>query len=121
MKLMQLRISNFQSFGGGPTLLGLVSMAYLLGPNGAGKTAALQALARLFASDLSLRRIKKSDFHVPAEETVPPSQRSLWIEAQFEFPELKNAKGKYATIPGHFAHMRLESPGRCNLCGRRLA
>ena len=34
---------------------------------------------------------------------------TLWIEAQFEFPELKRVKRKYATIPGHFAHMQLES------------
>src|SRR5450755_4602552 len=109
MKLTQLRISNFQSFGEEPTVIGLASMAYLLGPNGAGKTAVLQALARLFASDLTLRRVRKSDFHVPLEETDPPKTRTLWIEAQFEFPELKNSKGKYATIPGHFAHMKLES------------
>lgn len=84
-------------------------MAYLLGPNGAGKTAILQALARLFASDLTLRRVRKSDFHVPFDEADASKTRTLWIEAQFEFPELKNAKGKYATIPGHFAHMKLES------------
>lgn len=46
MKLTQLRISNFQSFGEDPKLLSLAAMSYLLGPNGAGKTAALQALAR---------------------------------------------------------------------------
>lgn len=109
MKLVQLKLSNFQCFGKDSTTIGLTSMTYLLGPNGAGKTAVLQALARLFASDLSLRRIRKSDFHVPAIETDPPRTRTLWIEVQFEFPELKNSKGKYATIAGHFAHMKLES------------
>ena len=34
---------------------------------------------------------------------------TLWVEAQFEFPELKKPKGKHPTIPGHFAHMQLES------------
>ena len=111
MRLTQLRISSFQSFGKDTTVIGLASMAYLLGPNGAGKTAVLQALARLFASDLSLRRIRKSDFHVPADEVNPPRNRMLWIEAEFVFPELKDSKGKYATIPGHFAHMKLESAG----------
>lgn len=109
MKLTQIRICNFQSFGEIPAVIGLPSMAYLLGPNGAGKTAILQALARLFASDLTLRRVRKSDFHVPFDEADASKTRTLWIEAQFEFPELKNAKGKYATIPGHFAHMKLES------------
>ena len=41
MKLMQLRTSNFQSFGEDPTLISLASMTYLLGPNGSGKTTAL--------------------------------------------------------------------------------
>jgi putative ATP-dependent endonuclease of OLD family len=111
MKLAQLRISNFQSFGEKATGVSLEPMTYLLGPNGAGKTAVLQALARMFAGDLALRRIRKSDFHVPPDETreTAPETRALWIEAQFEFPELKTSKGKYSTIPGHFAHMRLES------------
>jgi len=109
VRLTQLRISNFQSFGEEGSSIDLSSMTYILGPNGAGKTAVLQALARMFSSDFSLRHIRKSDFHVPAEVSDPAPEQTLWIEAQFEFPELKKVKGKYPTIPGHFAHMRLES------------
>ncbi|MBN0266524.1 AAA family ATPase, partial [Pseudomonas aeruginosa] len=65
MKLQTIRLSNFQSFGVQPTELGLDDITYLIGPNGSGKTAALQALCRLFAFDPSLRRILRSDFHVP--------------------------------------------------------
>lgn len=36
-----------------------------------------------------------------------PTNQKLWIEAHFDFPELKKAHGKFATIPGHFAHMQL--------------
>ncbi|RCW65093.1 ATP-dependent nuclease [Pseudorhodoferax soli] len=112
MKLTRLRMCNFQSFGPQPTVIGLEATTYLLGPNGSGKTAVLQALARLFGFDPTLRRIRRTDFHIPPKalasgETVP---QSLWLEAQFEFPELRLAVGKHATIPGHFAHMQLASP-----------
>ncbi len=111
MKLTRLRLSNFQSFGHGPTDIVLDAMCYLLGPNGTGKTAVLQALARLFGFDPSLRRVRRTDFHISAEDLAKGDigPLTLWIEAQFEFPELKKVKGKYATIPGHFAHMQLES------------
>ena len=111
MKLTQLRISNFQSFGPAPTVIGLEAMGFLLGPNGAGKTAVLQALARLFGFDPSLRRVRRGDFHVTPADLAKGDLGTLklWIEAQFEFPELKKSKGKHATIPGHFAHMQLES------------
>lgn len=110
MKLTQLRVSNFQSFGPAATTLTLDAMAFLLGPNGSGKTAVLQALARMFGFDPSLRRIRSSDFHVDAtalaKGNVTPSR--LWMEAQFEFPELaKKTKKKHPTIPGNFAHMQL--------------
>ncbi len=111
MKLTQLRICNFQSFGPTPTVIDLAAMSFLLGPNGAGKTAVLQALARLFGLDPTLRRIRRSDFHVTSADLADGDLGllTLWIEAQFEFPELMAPKGKHATIPGHFAHMQLES------------
>lgn len=88
----------------------LASLSFLLGPNGAGKTAALHALARMFAFDPALRRFRLSDFHCPATGPTEPegAPQQLWIEAQFEFPELGDDDGTYATIPGNFAHMALE-------------
>ncbi len=111
MKLTQLRISNFQCFGPKPTHMDLAAITFLIGPNGTGKTAVLQALARLFGFDPSSRRIQRTDFHVTPADVAQGDLRSLvlWIEAQFEFPELKKAEGKHATIPVHFAHMQLES------------
>ena len=88
MKLQAIRLSNFQSFGEDPTEITLDDITYLIGPNGSGKTAALQALCRLFAFDPSLRRILRSDFHVPSSEKETPDERYLWIEADFLFPEL---------------------------------
>lgn len=112
MKLVRLRLSNFRSFGPEPTVVQLSDMTYLLGPNGAGKTAVLQALARMFGLDPAQRRIKPSDFHVPIGEAPPdgPEQRTLWLEADFEFPELEQDDAdemSFSAVPGHFAHMRL--------------
>lgn len=109
MKLQTLRISNFQSFGAEPTELALEDITYLIGPNGSGKTAALQALCRLFAFDPSLRRIQKSDFHVPCDEESVPDERMLWIEADFSFPELTEDQDN-STVAPHFGHMRLDEP-----------
>lgn len=111
MRLTQLRISNFQSFGPQPTAIDFEATTFLLGPNGAGKTAVLQALARLFGFDPSLRRVRRTDFHITPKDlaTGDIGPLTLWVEAEFEFPELKKAKGKHATIPVHFAHMQLAS------------
>jgi putative ATP-dependent endonuclease of OLD family len=112
MKLVRLRLSNFRSFSSEPTVVALTDMTFLLGPNGAGKTAVLQALARMFGLDPAQRRIKRSDFHVPANEAPEdaPEQRTLWIEADFEFPELERDDDDEAAlpaVPGNFAHMQL--------------
>ena len=107
MKLQTIRLSNFQSFGETTTEVALEDITYLIGPNGSGKTAALQALSRLFAFDPSLRRILRSDFHVPFIEETPPAERQLWIEADFLFPELSDDKDN-STVAPHFGHMRLD-------------
>ncbi|MDO8264484.1 MAG: AAA family ATPase [Gallionella sp.] len=111
MKLTRLRISNFQSFGPVPTPVDFEAMTFLLGPNGAGKTVVLQALARLFGFDPSIRRVRRSDFHISPATLAAGNAGTLnlWIEAQFEFPELLDANGQHATIPGHFSHMQLDS------------
>jgi putative ATP-dependent endonuclease of OLD family len=109
MKLRVIRLSNFQSFGAEPSELALEDITYLIGPNGAGKTAALQALCRLFAFDPSLRRVQRSDFHVPFDERDAPDERQLWIEADFFFPELAD-DGDYSTVAPNFGHMRLDEP-----------
>jgi putative ATP-dependent endonuclease of OLD family len=112
MKLVRLRLSNFRSFGASFTEVELDNVTFLLGPNGAGKTAALQALARMFSLDPAQRRVRRSDFHVPADESPEsvPAERELCIEADFEFPELivEDAdKDDLPAVPGNFAHMQL--------------
>lgn len=111
MKLTKLRLSNFQSFGPAPTAIDFDAMTFLLGPNGAGKTVVLQALARLFGFDPSLRRVRRTDFHISPATLVAGNAGilTMWLEAQFEFPELTEANGQHATIPGNFAHMQLDA------------
>lgn len=108
MRLQRILLSNFQSFGPEPTELTLTDMTYLIGPNGSGKTAALQALCRLFAFNPSLRRIRRSDFHVPYDEEKAPDERQLWIEAEFIFPETENNNKTYTVAP-FFPHMRMDA------------
>lgn len=108
MKLQTIRLSNFQCFGPESTEIDLDGLTFLIGPNGAGKTAVLQALCRLFAFDPALKKIQKTDFHVPHAEAELPDERSFWIEADFLFPELLDDAGEHPTIPTHFAHMGLD-------------
>jgi putative ATP-dependent endonuclease of OLD family len=108
MKLTQLRLSNFQSFGPNGTVIRFEPTTFLIGPNGSGKTAVLQAMVRLFGTDPNLRRVRRSDFYVDSGEEKETISK-LFIEADFEFPELKDAKNKHSTIPSNFAHMRLET------------
>src|SRR6185312_7164853 len=55
--------------------------------------------------------LRQSDFHSVRTSTVPaPFPIALSVEAQFEFPELADGSKEHPTIPGHFAHMQLESP-----------
>ena len=100
MKLQTIRFSNFQCFGEEPTALNLEDITYLIGPNGSGKTASLQALCRLFAFDPSLRRVQRSDFHVPFDEEQIPDERQFWIEADFLFPELADGEDNSTVCSG---------------------
>lgn len=111
MKLTKLRLCNFQSFGPEAASVTFENLTFLIGPNGSGKTAALQGLCRLFSFDPKHRRILQSDFHVPNDPASgrAPTERSLWIEAEFEFAELRDEANEFATVPPNFAHMRLES------------
>lgn len=111
MKLQKLKIANFQSFGPDSVQVELDDLTFLIGPNGSGKTAVLQALCRMFAFDPGLRRVTRSDFHIPMAETpeTAPSERSLTIDAEFLFPELHDPNADGSTIPPSFAHMRLKS------------
>lgn len=111
MQLAVVRISNFWSFGPEPVEVKLDSMTYLLGPNGAGKTAVLTALSRMFGTTGSMRAVLPSDFHVAMGEAPAEGEvSSLWIEAEFTFPEVEEGETT-AAVPIFFSHMQLQSAG----------
>src|SRR5205085_1418993 len=110
VKLVRLKLNNFRCFGGVTTELALDGINFVIGPNGSGKTAVLQALARMFSVDPAQRRVRSSDFFIAANEKPEeaPATRSLWIEAEFEFPELAGANPEELMqgVPGNFGYMR---------------
>lgn len=111
MQLTRLRASGFRSIGLDPVELTFEKLTFLLGPNGTGKTVFLHALARMFGTEASMRRFVAADFHVPLEQTpADAATRSLWLEADFAFPELLDAAAEpQPTVAPHFAHMRMEA------------
>src|SRR3954469_3502452 len=105
MKLQRLHLSGFQSFAPDASAINLEPMSFLIGPNGAGKTAVLTALARMFGTDPAMRQIVRSDFHVGAgEEWVDGTPASLWLEADFAFPEACDGDDAGVTVPAFFLH-----------------
>jgi putative ATP-dependent endonuclease of OLD family len=119
MYLERVIVTNFRCFGpqGQVVTFDYYATAFV-GANGAGKTALMQALLRLFGVTAEQRRIRRQDFHIPAEETSPPTQRSLSIEAILAFPELveDNARAA-AAVPEFFQQMAADEDGalKCRL------
>lgn len=89
MYVERITLTNFQCFGPKPhTITFDQHLTALLGVNASGKTAALQALLRLFSVVADQREVRLEDFHVPQDETITPTARSLRLDAVFAFPEL---------------------------------
>ncbi|MCS3779322.1 ATP-dependent nuclease [Tsukamurella ocularis] len=108
MKIVTLRLSNFQSFGPEPTAIDLSDLTYVLGPNGSGKTAVLEALSRLFSPILPQRTIRPADFHAPYSSAANTDDvpSTLWLEVDIALPE-SGDDGQHASVPPNFAHMRI--------------
>lgn len=62
----------------------------------------------MFAFEPNLRRIRRSDFHVPASEENPPEQRELSLEADFSFEETQDDEDA-DTVPEFFNQMALRT------------
>lgn len=119
MHIERLVVTNFQCFGPGRTLIDLdPGLTALIGGNGAGKTALCQALLRLFGVTPEQRQVRIGDFHVPAQEDVPPQSRDLAIEAILGFPELDDIPDDSGpstvsdAVPEFFQHMAATVDGQ---------
>ncbi|MBY5585629.1 ATP-dependent nuclease [Rhizobium leguminosarum] len=120
MHIESMALTNFRCFGPAPTLVSLSSgLTTFIGANGAGKTAMMHALQRMFGVTNDQRRIKRQDFHVPANETVPATQRTFVLEAMIAFPELDNDGDTGSAIPEFFHHMAADHEGKLK-CRLRL-
>ncbi|REH55190.1 putative ATP-dependent endonuclease of OLD family [Kutzneria buriramensis] len=111
MRITTLRLSNFQSFGPGPTAIDLDALTYVLGPNGSGKTAVLEALTRLFSPLTAQRQVRLDDFHVPVgalASDVHAAEPVLWLEVDLDCPEA-GVDGQHASVPPNFAHMAIQT------------
>jgi energy-coupling factor transporter ATP-binding protein EcfA2 len=111
MKIESVTISNFRCFGPEPTPLALESaVTAFVGNNGSGKTAIFAALSRMFGTTAAQRTIKKSDFHVPADQEQIGDGSSLYVDCVFGFPELENDANADA-VPEVFGHMSVAEQG----------
>ena len=121
MRIASLTIQSFQCFGPEPTVIELDKTTSFIGANGAGKTAALAALCRLFSTNMALRRLRPTDFHVPGGEKLDSQdERNLLIEARIEFPELDARTETAAAVPPSFHAMVVSEPGGPPFCRARL-
>ena len=113
MKLSKIKLQNFRCFGAEEQTISIDDLTTFIGDNSAGKTAALAALNCMFSENSSDRILQRSDFHLP-KELRPDEMESqnLYIEAVFEFEELKteDGSGEYA-IPIFFQHLVVDNPG----------
>jgi putative ATP-dependent endonuclease of OLD family len=112
MYIEQVTLTNFRCFGPEGTKLSLdASLTALVGANGSGKTAVMQCLQRLFGMTADQRRLRRRDFHVPAQEKAVPLQRELSLEAILVFPELDNGTDTTA-VPEFFQQMAADDKGK---------
>ncbi|WP_312161147.1 AAA family ATPase [Phenylobacterium sp.] len=117
MYIERLVLSGFRGFGPEPTTIDLrPGLTAFVGANGAGKTAAMQAMQRLFGITADQRRLRRQDFHVPANEDAAPAQRTFFLEAILAFPELQGG-GDAAAVPEFFQQMAADEAGhlKCRL------
>lgn len=113
MYIERLNLRDFRCFGHEETTINLTSgLTTFVGDNGAGKTAVMQALQRLFGITGDHRRLRRQDFHIPAEELTTPHQRAFILEAILAFPELDIGGPQAGVIPEFFQQMATYEDGR---------
>lgn len=112
MRLSKLKLMNYRCFGAEEQIILIDNLTTFIGNNSAGKTAALAALNSMFSENSGDRILQRSDFHLPKEMAPDEMEnQELYVEAVFEFEELKNGDsgGEYV-IPTFFQHLVVDNP-----------
>lgn len=108
MKLTQLKLENFRSFGSSIEIIDFNPITGLIGHNSAGKTAILSAI-RVLLGNL---RLKQSDFHCVNEQSLEPIE--MKIEARFDIfssSESVEEDGGETSIPTFFETLTIQNEG----------
>ncbi|MCU4313792.1 AAA family ATPase [Acinetobacter bereziniae] len=109
MKISNLRIKGFKSFGNNESVNIPLNnnLAAFIGLNSAGKTTALEALRRLFGSSNAEREINRQDFHVGKNENPDEiEERELSIEVKINFSD-----DEQEAVPHFFSNMVVDDQG----------
>lgn len=110
MRLKKIKIYNYRSFGE-EKIIEFNELTTFIGNNSSGKTTALSALQKLFGTTVGERTLVRSDFHLNKDENPEDIQeKNLYIEAVFEFPELKEGRNSNA-IPIMFQQLTVDYEG----------
>lgn len=112
MRLSKLKLMNYRCFGSEEQVILIDKLTTFIGNNSTGKTAVLSALNCLFSENCSDRILQRSDFHLPKEMRPDEIEhQELYVEAVFEFEELKTEGGGEYAIPIFFQHLVVDNPG----------
>ncbi|EIQ7147971.1 ATP-dependent endonuclease [Enterococcus faecalis] len=107
MKLTQLKLENFRSFGPFAETIDFNPITGLIGHNSAGKTAILSAIRVLLGNF----RLKQSDFHCVNEQSMEPIE--MKIEARFDFFDSSESQEECGetSIPTFFETLTIQNEG----------
>jgi putative ATP-dependent endonuclease of OLD family len=114
MRISELTLCNFKSFGEELQHVPFDELTALIGANSTGKTSLITALLRLFGQKNSERNLTKHDFHLsPYVNPKDVEEINLLIEAKIEFPELMNSKvEEINTIPNFIKQIIIDGPNK---------
>ena len=111
MKLDKLKIYNYRCYSE-EKIIDFNELTTFIGNNSSGKTSALTALQKLFDVTSVERSLSRADFHIEKGEIVEEIEsKELYIEAVFNFPELRTGTNLNESIPIMFKQLTIDDEG----------
>ncbi|WP_437801292.1 ATP-dependent nuclease [Sorangium sp. So ce693] len=118
MKIEQVTLQNFRSFGPQPETIRLGGRTSLIGANGSGKSSTMMALVRMFGATSPERTLEPGDVHVPHGKRLEDlGPTTISIEAQIALPEIETGSKSIGAV---FNQMVVPAPGASPYCRMRL-